>query len=247
MLARGVASRLAPLTCALLAGCGGAAGSAVDVTRPASQAITKATATAYAHAVNLRGGDISGFTSGGREGEAPKPGRLAKREIRCSGGANPAKRLAQIESIELLAGRAARAMIMRSVVEVWPTPAFVAVNNGPPARMARSTACFASFLRALHRRMNEERKGRMRIGPFTIVSAPHPLADVRSGSLTRIDETRLRRSGAVRLHIFRDLFDFTVGAAEVELEAIGFSHPIPAATEARALGLLRGRAVAHAV
>ena len=61
-----------------------------------------------------------------------------------------------------------------------------------------------------------------------------------------MDETRLHRNGAVFFHVYRDLLGFTSGPAEVELEAIGFVHPVPARTEKQALRILLERATANA-
>ena len=217
----------------------------VAVTPSTSGTITKAQAVAYAHAVNLQAGDLPGFTSSGSETEAPQPGRLALKEIRCSGGASPARRVAAIESTEFLTGNGLYAEIMKSTVEVWPTPALVALNNGASDK-SRARACFVRFLRALHKRINEERKGRRPIGPFTVTTMPNPLPGVGNSFLTKINETLLLRTGAVRARIYRDLFVFTIGPAEIELEAIGFSHPVPASTEEHALQLLLNRTTAHA-
>jgi hypothetical protein len=232
----------------LLTGCGGTAASVVGVTPPTSGSITKAQAVSYAHAVNLQPGDLPGFTSSGSETEAPKPGRLALEEIRCSGGASPARRIAQIESTEFTAAikRAFYGKIIKSTVEVWQTPALVASNNSP-SHKSRARACFVRFLDALHKRTNQERKGRMQIGPFTITTVPNPLPGVSHSYLTTINETLLLRTGAIRAHMYRDIFGFTTGPAEIELEAIGFGHPVPSSTEAQALQLLVDRATAHAV
>jgi hypothetical protein len=229
----------------LLAGCGGSV-TAAGTTPSASKAITHAQVAAFASAVNLRAGDIAGFTTSGSEIEAPNPGALALEEIRCSGAINPARRLGRIESTELSAGRAAFSEVIKSAVEVWPTPALAAADNNPNRR-SRSRACFARFLRAFHHRVNLERNGRMQIGPFTIATVPYTLPGAINGSLTTIGETRLLRTGAVRAHIYRDIFGFTIGPAEFELEAIGFSHPVPSSTEARALRLMLDRAMAHAI
>lgn len=219
---------------------------APGATASASKAITHLGVAAYARAVNLRAGDIPGFTSSGNEIEAPKPGALALEEIRCSGAVDPDRRLGRIESTELSAGRAAFSEIIKSAVEVWPTPALVAANNNPNRR-SRSRACFVRFLRAFHHRVNLERNGRMRIGPFTIATVPYTLPGATNGFLTTIGETRLLRTGAVRAHIYRDIFGFTIGQSEFELEAIGFSRPVPSSAEVRALRLMLDRAMAHAI
>ncbi len=204
LLRPGVAGCITLLTAGLLAGCGSAA-SVVGVTPATSGPITKAQAVAYAHAVNLQAGDMPGFTTSGSETEAAKPGRLALEETRCSGGVNPARRIAKIESTEFSAGSAFYGKVVKSIVEVWPTPALVVSNNNP-SRKSRARVCFVRFLDALHERTNRERKGRMQIGPFTITTVPNPLPGVSHSFLTTINETRLLRTGAIRAHIYRDIF-----------------------------------------
>jgi hypothetical protein len=245
LLRRRAAGCVILLMSGLLAGCGSTV-SAVNTTSSASESVTEAQARAYAHAVNLRAGDIPGFTSSGNETQAPKPGRLALEESRCSGVTSPTRRIARVESTEFSAGRASFSEIIKSAVAVWPTPTLVAINNNPYQR-SRSRSCFARFLRALNHRTNLERRGRMPIGPFTIKAVPNALPGTIKTFLTRVDETRLLRSGAILTHVYRDIFEFTTGSAEVELEAIGFGRPVPASTEARALQLLYDRAIAHAV
>jgi hypothetical protein len=246
LLRLGVAKCVTLLMAGLLAGCGGTAASVVGVTPSTSGVITKAQAVSYAHTVNLQPGDLPGFTSSGSETEAPKPGRLTLEEIRCSGGLSPARRIVQIGSTELSAGRSIDGKIMKSTVEVWPTTTLVAVNNNP-SRKSRARACFVRFLNALHKRTNRERKGRLQIGPSTVTTVANPLPGVSHSFLTTINETLLRRTGAVRAHIYRDIFGFITGPAEIELEAIGFGHPVPTSTEAQALQLLVDRAIAHTV
>jgi hypothetical protein len=229
----------------LIAGCGGTAASVVGVTTPTSGPIAKAQAVGYAHAVNLQARDMPGFTGIGSETEASEPGRGLE-GIRCRGGVNPARPIVKIDSTEFSAGRAFYGKVMRSVVEVWPTPALVVFNH-TTSHSSRGRACFVRSLEAVRKRMNRERKGRMQIGPFTITTVANPLPGVSHGFLTAINETRLLRTGAIRAHIYRDIFGFISGAAEIELEAIGFGHPVPAATEERALLLLLAHAMAHTI
>jgi len=49
----------------------------------------------------------------------------------------------------------------------------------------------------------------------------------------------------VRARIYHDVFTFVWGAAEIELEATGFSRPVPSATETRLLMALLSRAKAN--
>jgi hypothetical protein len=232
------------LAAALLTGCGGVAASATSVALPTSGPVTEAQATRYAHAVNLRAGDLPGFTGTGGETEGPEPGRYDLQYRRCLGGTDLARRIAAITSPEFSAGRAFHAKIVTSTVEVWPTPAIVALNNAR-SHSHRGQACLIRFLDAVHTKIDRERKGRMQIGPFTLAITPDPLPGVSNSFLTTIDETRLLRTGAIRAHIYRDILQFTTGPAEIELEAIGFGHPIPVPTEKQALRLLLGRATAR--
>jgi hypothetical protein len=229
----------------LLAGCGGAAASAGGAAAT-SGPITKAQAQVYAQAVNLRPADMPGFTTIGSETEASAPGRYGLEYTRCRGGVDPARRIASISSAEFSAGLAFHAKVMKSTVEVWPTPALVTINS-ITAHSSRGRACLVRYLHAAHEHINLVRKGRMQIGPFTISIVPNPLPGVSHSFLTAINETRLLRSGAVRAHIYRDIFGFISGAAEVELEAVGFGHPVPTSTEEKALLLLLDRARANAI
>lgn len=220
----------------------------VVVATPTSGRITKAQAVAYAHAVNLRAGDMPGFTSSGSETEVPGPRREGLEYIRCRGGVDPARHVANIQSTELSAGanRAFYIKTMQSAVEVWPTPAMAALNNAT-AYSSRGRACLVRFFEAIRKRINQERKGRRQYGPFTITTVPNPLPGVSHSFLTAIRETRLLRTGAIRAHIYRDHFAFVSGAAEIELEAVGWGHPVPTATEKKALLLLLDRARANAI
>jgi hypothetical protein len=204
---------------------------------PTSRPTTKAQALAYAHAVNLRPSDMPGFTSIGSEAEAPEPGQYGLQAIRCGGGVNPARRIVQAHSAEFSAGRAFYGKVVKSIVKVWPTPALVALNS-VRSHSSRGRRCLARFLESVHKRLNHERKGRRHLGPFNITIVPDPLPGVSHSFLTTINETLLLRTGAIRAHIYHDIFGFVTGSAEIELEAIGFGHPIPTPTEAKALLLL---------
>ena len=73
---------------------------------------------------------------------------------------------------------------------------------------------------------------------------PAPLRGVSRSFLYTIAETRLR-AGRVRLHIYHDTIAFISGPAEIEVEATGFSQPIPSATQQRLLLLVLSRAKAN--
>jgi hypothetical protein len=233
------------LATGLLAGCGSANAPVAHAIAPAPEAITKAQAVAYTHAVNLRAGDLPGFSTIGSEAEAPEPGRYGRQAILCSRGVNSPRRIVQVHSAEFTAGRALYGEVLKSTVEVWPTPALVALNN-VRSHNARGQRCLKRFLEADHKQINRERDGREQIGPFTITIVPNPLPGVSHSFLMTINETRLLRTGPIRAHIYRDVFGFIAGPAEIELEAIGLGHPVPTPAEAKALLVLLDRATGNA-
>ena len=239
---RGVLWVAVALLAGLLAGCAGAGASRSRVADPT---VGRAQALAYAHAVNLRLRDLPGYAGAASEVEDPEPGRYGLDYERCTGAVSAVHRIAKMSSPEFSAGRSFDSKLVKSTVEVWPTPAIVARDNAR-SHSIRGRACLVRFIVAVNRKINRERKGQMLIGPFTITSVHTPLPGVADGFQTRIDETRLRRSGAVFFHVYRDILGFVSGPAEIELEAIGFVHPVPAATEKQALRTLLERATANA-
>jgi hypothetical protein len=204
---------------------------------------TWAQAVSYGHAVNLRAGDVPGFSASESEAEGPKPGPASLEGARCTGALDPRRRTTAIDSRTLEAGRARSARFIRSRVEVWPTHADV-IFNSSRAHTKHGRSCLTRVFDGARARVNRKRHGA--IGPFRIASIPISIPGLERSYLTSINETRLRRSGAVLIHIYRDLFVFISGPAEVELEAVGFNHPLLASTEKHALEILASRARANA-
>jgi hypothetical protein len=228
----------------LLAGCGGSLGaSAASGTPQTTAPITKAQGRAYAHAVNLGASDVPGMTVEAPEGEAPAPKRSAVEFARCYGGVSPARRIVKMHSPVFSAGHARQAQTLESTVEVWPTPA-VAARNNATYLSSRGRACFARSLEALHNQANKQGPGQLQYGPLTVAIVPNPLPGV-SHSFLRTIAYPLIRGGQIRLYVYHDNFSFISGPAEVEMDATGFSKPVPTATEERLLLLLLSRAKAN--
>lgn len=230
------------LVSGLLAGCGSAT-PAARVGTPA--ALARSRALTFARVVNLKSDDLPGFVGAGSEAEPPAAGPIDLAQDRCTGVLSASLRVAKVSSPEFSAGRGLHAEILKSTVEVWPTARDV-VFNSARSETRHGEACLVAALRAARRKINLERRGRMLIGPFTVATVPEPPPGVSHSFLLKIDETRLHRSGAVFFHVYRDVFGFTSGPSEVELEAVGFGHPVPTRTEQRALRSLVGRTRASA-
>ena len=242
--------RLSASWCALLAtgslltGCAGSSGTSTPSATPQTAVpISKAQAVAYARAVNLRAGDVSGMTIETPEGEAPAPKHSAFEFARCYGGVSPARRTVKIHSPEFSAGRAAQSKLVESSIEVWPTPGLAARNNATYLS-SRGRGCFVRFQEAFNKQLNRQRGGQLQYGPPTVVMEPNPLPRVSQSFLRTIAQPLLR-GGQIRLRIYHDIFTFISGPAEIELKATGFARPVPAATEERLLSLLLSRAQEH--
>jgi hypothetical protein len=241
--------RPAPTWCALviagglLGGCGvGGGATAATATVQSSAPITRAQATAYARAINLRPADVPELAGFSPEGEAPLPTRSDFEFTRCFGGVSPARRIAKLHSAEfgIKGGPAAKAQFEESRVEVWPT-AGLAAGNDAASISSRGSACIAHSLEARDKRINRRRTGPAKHGRPTVTTVPNPLPGVSQSFLRTIAEP-LIRGGRIRVQIYHDIFSFVSGPAEIELVATGFSHPVPAATEERLLSVLLARA-----
>jgi hypothetical protein len=228
----------------LASGCGGSHSAiAQGATLSASAQITKAQATAYAYAVNLRAADVPEMSIGSPEGTAPAPMRSAFEFARCYSGVSPARLVLNVHSPEFSIGHGAQSELEESEVEVWPTPD-LAAHNFAANHGSRERACFVRFQEADNRNRNRRRSGQLLYGPLTVSALPAPLPGVDRSFGLRIVQSLLR-GGQIRLHIYHDVFGFLSGPAEIELTATGFSRPVPSATEERLLLLLYSRAEAH--
>jgi hypothetical protein len=226
-----------------LAGCGGGSGTSAAGASQTSAPITKAKAVAYADAVNLGAGDVPGMSIEAPKGEDPAPARPAFEFARCFGGVSPAGRIVKIHSPVFSAGRAAHAQLVEASVEVWPTPG-LAARNTATFLSPRGRACFLRFREASNRQLNQRGAGWLQRGRPTVATVPNPLPGVSQSFLRTIAQPLLR-GGRIRLYLYHDVFTFISGPAEIELDATGFSHPVPSATEKRLLLLLLSRAKAN--
>lgn len=232
-------------TCSVLAaGCGASSNTTSTNSGAVSSStqLTRTSASAYAHAVNLRATDVPGMSAGSPEGElphTPSSERSNAAFTRCFGGVSASARLVKIHSPEFSAGRAAQSQIVRSTVEVWPTATLVARNNAAYFS-SRGQRCFLHYSQAARRQL-ERRDPKLKLGPLRIATVAAPLPGTSDGRLRTIDDAR---DGHVRIHIYHDIFTFIYGPAEIELEATGFSKPVSTATEERLLSLLLERAKA---
>jgi len=229
LMHRTIATMLAIAATAMLAaGCGGGS-SAGSATAP----ITKARATAYAKAVNLKPADLPGMSVQSPEGSAPA-GPLGGEAARCSGAVNPALMVARIRSANF---SGAAHELIRSTVIVWPSVA-LATRDQVVGRSQRALLCAQRlFSRELAQRIGVKfHVGQVRVSRLA------PLPGVPGSFGVRIETPIL---GAHTGSDYVDAVASVYGRSAVTLYATGVLRPVPEATERRLLSLLYNRAEAH--
>jgi hypothetical protein len=240
---------------AAVSGCGGSGPSvAHSATVSPSPPITKAKATAYARAVNLRAGDLplaSVFEPEG-EGREHRYSRLAACE-RGADDVSPAHPIINRRSATLgwsLPGEFER---FYSAVEVLPTAALTDRHNAAN-RSRRTLVCASRYLRSLFARGSA---GRLEFGPVIVTRLPDPLPGVDGSFGYRIVTTVTAGGMAARemvdyttqqvkpIRLYFDLFGFIAGPAEINLTTMGTRQSVSKKVEDQLLVLLYGRAKAH--
>jgi hypothetical protein len=235
----------------LLSGCGGSApaGAAAISAATTTHPITKAEATAYAHAVNLVPADVPEMVSDSLEKES-KPKRNDLEEARCTGGPSPTRVVVTIKSAHFRSGSGLQVKGLESGVAVTSS-AKVATRSVTAVRAAlknaRARACllrlaakgFAKgFARGLDKGIS------FSLGRITVSVLPDSLSS--SFAFRVIVPLAFGRAGSApfHTHVYVDEHGFVTGAAEISLTAVGCSSPVPSATEQRLVSLLYRRAKA---
>jgi hypothetical protein len=255
MLANRSAILLAVAAGGLLpSGCGGGNSSSGSTTAgsaaariAAPSAAARAHAAAYAHAVNLRAGDVPGMISRVREHRAAAP-PLGAAVARCAGGVSRPDQIIGIRSPRfrnrtpaLRPGQSAASTrlsteALTSEVYVMRSEA-LARQDVAAAASARARACIVSI------------RKRAEAGGFehhVQVSALHvPLAGAGAYGvrISGVEAGEHGSSGGTR--IYADTYGFALGRAEVVLRASGVGHPVKPSTVDRLLAVLYSRAKAH--
>jgi hypothetical protein len=224
----------------MLSGCGGGSTTTASVAAvaAASSPITKAQATAYAHAVNLKPADLPGMRATRPEAEHVTAS-IDREATKCDGGVDPSRRVAQVHSARFAGAVAGDFEQISSEVEVMPSAALIAQNNAA-IRSPRGLRCVT---RLLTQSLAGKSGSQGRYGTLKISKLPTPLAGVDETFGYRITTTVAR--GPAQIPIYIDLLGFISGAAEVDLTAIGAPQPVPEEAESHLLAVLYGRANAH--
>jgi len=205
---------LLAVTVGMLSGCAGAAGPTTS-----TLAVTKDSAAAFAHAVNLRAGDQPSMEVVAPERAAPSPAAPAFEFARCDGGISPARTLVSIRSTLLSTGNERERRLVRSRVTVMPSEA-LARRNLAAFTSPRGLRC--------ERRYGGTPVARLKM---TLPGGTHAFGQ----------RILTPSTGPAHVSGYHDIVGFVCGPAEIVLTAAGFSHPVAAQTEQQLLDILYRR------
>jgi len=236
----------------VLAGCGENNAPAASATQSGSAPITKAQATAYAQAVNLRAADLPEMNAGKPEHEGKAPTRLELALARCDGELNPQRRVLNrvsptfttfTEGEDVGEGEDEHEEI-HSSVEVLPTVTIAAEHNAAQIS-PRGLNCIRRLIPAAFAKSNTRR---LHYGPVTLHHLPNPLPDVPGSFAVEITTSVLgvpSQIAATPPHVYIDILGFLSDAAEINLTATGFPEPVGEEAEQRLISVLYTRAQAN--
>jgi hypothetical protein len=213
------------------------AGAPANARRP----LTKAQASAFARAVNLRAGDLLGFrASSGHEQETAADKLLERKMLHCTRGVGLSNGLAEASSKDFEREATASPQSVSSNVAVVQTPA-LAAKELAAIRTNHVRACLSHYFDLFFSTHSSRLAA---IGPVSISQGSPPAPGTTGSFGWRITAT-LTLNGSVGLPVYLDILGFVDGPAQVALVTSGLSEPFPAATEQRLFALLVERARAH--
>jgi hypothetical protein len=231
-----------------LASCGGTSSTARSTattrraTAPASEAPTRSTALAFAHAVNLSATDVPGFTaSATHEHETKVEKRLQRKLLGCLGGGRSEPTLASVSSPSFKREAGIVQQGLSSSVSVTRTSAG-SRRELAELRSNHTRACLQSYLDQLF-------KGPAFHGaPVDHVSISRgvPPSFGTTGSFAwRITVGFTVHS--IRIPFYLDVLGFVYGPSQVMLLSSGLPVPFPAKAEEHLFSVLAARARAQGV
>jgi len=199
---------------------------------------------AYARAVNIRAGDVPGFTAASerdREHESPSEKHFERRFLACAGlPGHGSGRSTEAGSPTFERKRGIVSASVSSSVSIAGSP-LLASTEARAFAGRRLRACLA---RAFDGLMRAERPRGAQVGPVSVKygSPPAPGASGSFGLRLTADVT----VRSIPIPFYFDLLGFAYGRAEVTLFAIGLPAPFPATLEEELFSLLLRRAKARA-
>jgi len=202
---------------------------------------TKAAATAFADAVNLRTGDIPGFTTGPVSKLTAADKRSGAAISRCAGGVDSRRAVVDVFSPDFKRASGIVQQEITSDIEVLPSAALVA-KDLRAVNSARGRRCLE---RAFQKGFATMKIAGVKFGKVS-VSTKAIQANGASGSFALRFTIKATIHG-VKIPYYSDFLGFSLGPAEVSLTALGFGTPVPSRDELGLFSVLLRRAQAAAL
>jgi hypothetical protein len=254
---RTTSTRLALAAIAMaLAGCGGSSHTSsssaapgtvrVNSLRRAEPPVTKAQA-AYAHAVNLRAGDVPGLAASRLHLPKTRHGWLDPVEG-CDGSGG--QKVTGIISPRFSASLDHGGVLTLLPLEAMQSTVFPAVSPVTASRelqsavSARGRSCLKQILGSTENQAEHGRREPI-LTQIEVSAPPSPLRNVRVYGVRMTAKSDFGTTS--RSNYYEEFFAFVVRSTVITLNATGDPHPIPPATERRLLSLLYSRAKTHAL
>ncbi len=206
----------------------------------ASGTPTKAQATVFAHAVNLRTGDLPAFKTGAVSKTTPADKKTGAAIARCSGGVDPNRAVIDADSPDFTVVTGIVQQDVSSEVEILPTAALVAKDLNA-AKSARGRGCIE---RDLNKEFAAMKIKGVKFGRFSVATMPLPAVGASGSFAYRF--TVLATIHAEKIPYYADILGFTYGRAEVTLSGLGFGEPVSGKDELGLFSVLLRRAEAAA-
>jgi hypothetical protein len=199
---------------------------------------TKAEATAYAKAVNLRTGDIPGFKTGSVSKTTAADKRTGAAVARCAGGVDPNRAIVDSDSPDFTSSSGVVQQDISSEVEVLPSAA-LADKDLAAVKSSRGRACLKA---TVQKQFSAMKISGVKFGHVSLQSTKLP-AEGASGSFA----LRFTVAATIRgqkIPYYSDFLGFTFRQSEVTLSALGFAEPVSGADEQGLFSVLLRRAEA---
>jgi hypothetical protein len=223
-------AKLIPLlVLALLAGCGGSGSSHKSSTAKPD----KATATAQATAINIRSGDLPGWTkSPNQQASVTSSDQLAK----CAGTTPPSKAVSTVSSPNFSQGTGLAQQQIGSTVQVMDSVATVTADINA-IQLPQARDCIQKLL---PQAINQAAAGAATFSTPTITGLFIPIPNTQGTFGYRISITGTAAGQKIPVTI--DFLGAAVGNKELTLNSFWIGPPIPQKTEQDLLETMVGRA-----
>ncbi len=220
------------------AGCGSSSSSSSSSS--SAKPPTAAQAQAAATAINLRAGDVAGFTTTPYK-QTPQDQQSSAQLAKCAGGVAPSQQIVDTHSPDFNGGSGLQSQQLNSSVTVLPTEA-LASQDLNAVKSAKAQTCIVQFVNQL---LSTKSNGQVTFGKASLSTLAPPSGAPAGSFAYRV--TVPAKAAGTTIPFYVDLLGFTEKRTEIGLTGFGVSHPLDSSLEQRLYSLLGSRATKSSV